>query len=84
MAEACDEVVAMVSAIPDGDDAAAVIASLTALIPLLERRAAAVASAPPVRAVFVGAATRIREIEEAEASAGQPLAHDDDDEDEEA
>jgi hypothetical protein len=79
MAEACDEVVAMVSAIPDGDDTEKVIAALTALIPLLERRAAAVASAAPVRAVFVGAATRIREIADAEARAGQAPAHQDDD-----
>jgi hypothetical protein len=67
MAEACDEVVAMVGAIPDDDDADAVITALTALIPLLERRAAAAEGAPPVRAVFVGAATRIREIADAEA-----------------
>jgi hypothetical protein len=67
MADACDDVVDMVGAIPDDDDAGTMIASLTALIPLLERRAAAVASVPPVRAVFAGAATRIREIADAEA-----------------
>jgi len=87
MAEACDEVVAMVGAIPDGGDAGTVIAALTALIPLLERRAIATASAPPVRAVYVGAATRIREIADAEARVGQTLAtrndNDDDDEDDE-
>ena len=86
MAEACDEVVAMVGAIPDNDDAAVVIDALTSLIPLLERRAAAVATAPLVRAVFVGAATRIREIAEAEARAGhqdtdQLNADDNEDED---
>ncbi len=68
MADACDDVVAIVGAIPDGEDAHELIASLTALIPLLERRAAAVANAPPVRAVFAGAATRIREITDAEAN----------------
>ena len=78
MAEACDEVVAMVVAIPDDDDPATVIAALTALVPRLERRASAVASAPPVRAVFVGAATRIREIADAEARAGQAVANEDD------
>lgn len=82
MAEACDEVVAMVGAIPDGGDTAQLIATLTALIPLLERRAAAAANAPPVRAVFAGAATRIREIADAEARVQQEAADDiDEDED---
>jgi hypothetical protein len=71
----------MVGAIPDGDDTATVIASLTALIPLLERRAAALASAPLVRAVFVGAATRIREIADAEARAGEAAVIDEVDDD---
>lgn len=85
MAEACDDVVSMVGAIPDADDAAAVIASLTSLIPLLEQRAAAVAGMPPVRAVFAGAATRIREIADAETRGGRADADSaiDEDEDEE-
>lgn len=81
MAEACDEVVAMVGAIPENDDPATVIDALTALIPLLDRRAGASASAAPVRAVFVGAATRIREIAEAEARAGQATGSDTEDDD---
>lgn len=81
MAEACDEVVAMIGAIPENDDPAVVIEALTALIPLLERRANAVSGSPPVRAVFVGAATRIREIADAEARAGQPITNDNDDDD---
>ena len=34
MAEACDDVVAIVGAVPDADDGGVLIASLTALIPL--------------------------------------------------
>lgn len=74
MAEACDDVVAIVGAVPDADDGGVLIASLTALIPLLERRAAGVSNAPPVRAVYAGAATRIREIADAEARAANGSA----------
>ncbi len=66
MAEACDTVIAMIEAIPAADDSVVVASSLTALIPLLERHATMVASAPPVRAVYAGAATRIREVVDAE------------------
>ncbi len=65
MASACDDVIAMLDAVPAGDPRPTIVAALTALIPLLERRAAA-SSAPPVRSVFIGAATRIREVIEAE------------------
>lgn len=67
MATACDDVVAMLEAIPDSDDVGALIDSLTALVPLLEQRAAAVTNAPPLRAVYAGAATRIREVATAES-----------------
>lgn len=66
MAAACDEVVAMLEAVPAGDPPAAIVAALDALIPLLDRRAKATSAAPPVRSVFAGAATRIREVLEAE------------------
>jgi hypothetical protein len=72
MAGACDDVVAMLEAIPVSDDVNALIASLTALVPLLEARAAAVTNVPPLRAVYAGAATRIREVAAAEASASFP------------
>lgn len=74
MADACDEVVAMIEALPENDESSATIAALTALTPLLERRAAANSEEPPVRSVFAGAATRIREIAEAEARHQQTLA----------
>lgn len=67
MATACDDVVAMLEAIPDSDDVRALIDSLTALVPLLEQRAAAAMNAPPLRAVYAGAATRIREVAVAES-----------------
>lgn len=66
MASACDDVVAMIVAIPDDDDIEVVAAALSALIPLLEQRATQAAAAPPVRAVYIGAATRIREVVDAE------------------
>lgn len=66
MASACDDVVAMIVAIPEDDDLAVVADALRALIPLLDQRAAQAAAAPPVKAVYVGAATRIREVVEAE------------------
>jgi hypothetical protein len=66
MATACDDVVAMIVAIPDDEDHEVVASALRALIPLLEQCAAQAAAAPPVRAVYVGAATRIREVVDAE------------------
>ncbi len=66
MANACDDVVAMIEAIPEHDDVEVVAGTLRALIPLLEQRAAQSVAAPPVRAVYVGAATRIREVVDAE------------------
>ncbi len=75
MADACDDVVGMLERIvaaraattgvthePDLDD-------IAALAPALELRAAAEVAMPPVRAVYVGAATRIREILAAELRA---------------
>ena len=87
MAEACDDVVATLSAIPPASDAQAEIAALLAVIPLLEQRASAAAKHPPVRAVYAGAATRIREVKQAEdrrLSGGEDVdsgAADDDDND---
>ena len=79
MAEACEDVMAMINAIPDTDDATDMIATLTALIPLLEQRAAAASGMPAVRAVYAGAATRIREIASAESGNARGLDGEDDD-----
>lgn len=59
MAVACETVAAMVEAVAVGADEPA---ALAALIPLLEQRAAAAASDGHERAVFAGAATRLREV----------------------
>ncbi len=63
MAAACADVVAMLETVPDSLDA------IVSLLPPLEHRAAQEASLLPVRAVYLGAATRIREIAIAEARA---------------
>ena len=68
MADACERVAAMVQAVVQPDEAAASLEALAALIPLLEQHAAS-QSHPAVRAVYAGAATRIREIQAFEANA---------------
>ena len=69
MAAACEDVVAMIGAIPAGSSHAETANALAAMLPLLEQRAVREAASPPTRAVFAGAATRIREMQEAEARA---------------
>lgn len=61
MASACEDVFAMIEALPADAAVSEMLDALSALIPLMEQRAAA-ANVPPVRAVYVGAATRIREV----------------------
>jgi hypothetical protein len=75
MAVACETVVALVEGVPSG---AAEGEGLAALIPVLEARAAAHLAEAPVRAVYVGAATRVREVLQA-AHGGASGATDDDD-----
>ena len=74
MSQACDSVVAMIEGVPEAEDAERALASLSALVPLLEHHAAQETAGPPVRAVYVGAATRIREVEAAEARARQQIS----------
>ena len=74
MSQACDSVVAMIEAVPEAEDAERALANLAALVPLLEHHAAQEKGAAPVRAVYIGAATRIREVEAAEARVGQQIA----------
>lgn len=71
MAQACDAVVQMIEAVPEAEDADRALANITALLPLLEHHAAQEKGAAPVRAVYIGAATRIREVEAAEVRAQQ-------------
>ena len=56
----------MLEAIPEANDASTMINTLAALIPMLEQRASATSGTPSVRAVYAGAATRMREIADAE------------------
>ena len=74
MAQACDVVVQMIEAVPEAEDAERALANISALLPLLEHHAAREQHAPPVRSVYVGAATRIREVEAAEARVRQQTA----------
>ncbi len=67
MADACDEVVAMLLAIASHGDASAELDAIMALVPLLEHRATEQQSNPAIRSVYAGAATRIREVRLAEA-----------------
>ncbi len=67
MADACDEVVAMLLAVAGSGHAATELEAIMALVPLLEHRATEQQSNPAVRSVYVGAATRIREVRLAEA-----------------
>jgi len=71
MADACDEVVALLLAIASTGDADADLDALMALVPLLEQRAAEQQSNAAVRSVYAGAATRIREVRSAEAQSSQ-------------
>jgi hypothetical protein len=66
MAEACDEVARMVQALVSNGEAQAAVDALLALVPLLEQRAQQHAATPAVRSVYHGAATRIREVHDAE------------------
>lgn len=74
MAQACDNVVEMIEAVPEAEDPERALANICALLPLLEHHAAQEKGGPPVRAVYVGAATRIREVEAAETRARQQPA----------
>ncbi len=74
MARACEDVVAMLEAIPDGRDASAVLSSIAALSPLLDQRGEREAATPAVRAVYAGAATRIREVQQADAASRNMLS----------
>ncbi|MBL0940236.1 MAG: hypothetical protein IBJ03_15180 [Gemmatimonadaceae bacterium] len=86
MAEACDDVVTMLESLPQHSDPALTVESLLALVPQLEKRAQG-AGVPPVRAVYMGAATRVKEVAAAEAKAASGADEDeadigDDEEDE--
>lgn len=66
MADACTIVAELLDAVPMAEDTDHEISALLALIPTLESRARTV-SHPPVRSVYAGAVTRIREVQAAHA-----------------
>lgn len=66
MADACEDVTMLMASVPHHDDAQAMIDAILALVPQMQERAESERHAPPVRAVYAGAATRIREVAEAE------------------
>lgn len=66
MADACEAVTMLMASVPHHEDLPTMIDAIMALVPQLEQRAESERHAPPVRAVYAGAATRIREVAEAE------------------
>jgi hypothetical protein len=82
MADACQDVVALLEGVAPHEDAAVELDGIVALVSVLEHKARDTATLPPVRAVYAGAATRIREVQDAEATArSADHATDADDED---
>ena len=71
MAEACDRVAELIQSLPDDEPPGIMLQSLATLTLPLEELSRKQAEAPAVRAVYAGAATRIRELLEAEASAAR-------------
>lgn len=69
MADACSAVVTMVQTAPESATATEQIVVLSGFIPTLEQLGARTQLTPAVRSVYVGAATRIREIATAEVRA---------------
>ncbi|MGV3707204.1 MAG: hypothetical protein ACO1Q7_00050 [Gemmatimonas sp.] len=81
MADACDEVVKLATTLPEDSTVDEIVAALRAMIPGLERLAASkeAETAPPVRAVYLGAIKRVQELIAAETRAPHDGAVDDED-----
>ena len=71
MAEACDRVAALIRSLPANEPPGIMLQSLATLALPLEDLARESADSPAVRSVYVGAATRIRELLAKEASAAR-------------
>lgn len=71
MANACDDVAMLAEALPQHASLAAIVSALHVMLPELTRRATApeAMATPAVRAVYVGACTRVQEVITAETSA---------------
>jgi hypothetical protein len=91
MADACEHVATLAEALPQHSSLPEMLAALNALLPVLNSHAEqpSLARTPAVRAVYVGAATRVHEVIAAEARAASAALDgdnvedntDDDDED---
>ena len=71
MADACEKVAQLIRALPVTEPPGIMLQSLATLTLPLEDLAKSSAKTPAVRAVFIGAATRIRELLDAEAAAAK-------------
>ena len=71
MAAACEDIVALIEKSVSKEDSSTVLSDLTQLVPALRELSTAQSHQPAVRAVYDGAAARIREIEAAERNAGK-------------
>lgn len=71
MADACDDVATLAEALPEDASLPTMLAALDALVPELRMRAdaPALAATPAVRAVYIGAITRVQEVIAAERRA---------------
>lgn len=78
MADACADVASRVETAAQGRSGDAVLEALLALVSPLLAHADRVTDAPAVKAVYSGAATRIREVVEAERRAMSGADHHDD------
>ena len=70
MAAACDDIVRLLEALPEtspSTDGVTALHGIATLISLFEARATSETAQPAVRAVYIGAATRVREILAAES-----------------
>ncbi len=71
MASACDNIVTMLTQTVESDDRSIVLSDLLHLTSALKQLSITHSRQPAVRAVYDGAAARIREIEAAERNAGE-------------
>lgn len=71
MAEACDRVAELIESVPENEPPGIMLQSLATLTLPLEELSRKQSDLPAVRSVYAGAATRIRELLEAEAAAAR-------------
>ena len=82
MADACDHVAALAEELPQHATVDVMLDALQALVPklMLVANSPAATTAPAIRAVYMGACTRVQELIAAETNAGETNAGEDDEE----